>query len=114
MKMISAVSKSASTINSHFDKEEKLFEQGIKCLSLFFIGEVAKYRQYDADGQEILGEYGRIFEEEYIAALNERLTLFPTAYQTYLRGIDTAGHAQGLFLHRQKRARHKQRGQERL
>ena len=85
------------TINSHFDKEEKLFEQGIKCLSLFFIGEVAKYRQYDADGQEILGEYGRIFEEEYIAALNERLTLFPTAYQTYLRGIDTADTHKGYF-----------------
>lgn len=85
------------TINSHFDKEEKLFEQGIKCLSLFFIGEVAKYRQYDADGQEILGEYGRIFEEEYTAALNERLPLFPTAYQSYLRGIDTANTHKGYF-----------------
>jgi type III restriction enzyme len=64
------------TIISHFEKEEKLFEQGIKCLSLFFIDEVANYRQYDEDGEEQLGEYGRIFEEEYNAALNERLTLF--------------------------------------
>ena len=85
------------TINSHFDKEEKLFEQGIKCLSLFFIDEVAKYRQYGEDGEEILGEYGRIFEEEYTAALNERLTLFPTAYQAYLRGIDTTQTHKGYF-----------------
>ena len=85
------------TINSHFDKEERLFEQGIKCLSLFFIDEVAKYRQYGEDGEEILGEYGRIFEEEYTAALNERLTLFPTAYQAYLRGIDTAQTHRGYF-----------------
>lgn len=73
------------TIASHFDKEEKLFEQGIKCLSLFFIDQVAKYRQYDEDGNEMVMEYGKIFEEEYDAALNERLTLFPTDYQKYLR-----------------------------
>ncbi len=85
------------TISSHFDKEEKLFEQGIKCLSLFFIDEVAKYRQYGDEGEEIFGEYGRIFEEEYTAALNERLTLFPTAYQGYLRGIDTADTHRGYF-----------------
>lgn len=85
------------TISSHFDKEEKLFEQGIKCLSLFFIDEVAKYRHYGEDGEEILGEYGRIFEEEYTAALNERMTLFPTAYQAYLRGIDTSETHRGYF-----------------
>ena len=85
------------TIASHFDKEEKLFEQGIKCLSLFFIDEVAKYRQYDEDGNEVLGEYGRIFEEEYYAALNERLTLFPTEYQSYLRNIETVDTHQGYF-----------------
>lgn len=45
------------TILSHFEKEEKLFEMGIKCLSLFFIDEVAKYRQYDENGDEVLGEY---------------------------------------------------------
>ncbi|MBT9173122.1 MAG: hypothetical protein DDT21_01512 [Syntrophomonadaceae bacterium] len=85
------------TINSHSDKEEKLFEQGIKCLSLFFIDEVAKYRQYSDEGEEILGEYGRIFEEEYTAALNERLTLFPTEYQSYLRGIETNDTHRGYF-----------------
>jgi type III restriction enzyme len=85
------------TINSHFDKEESLFEQGVKCLSLFFIDEVAKYRQYGDNGEEILGEYGRIFEEEYTAALNERLTLFPTNYQAYLRSIRTDTTHRGYF-----------------
>ncbi len=85
------------TINSHFDKEEKLFEQGIKCLSLFFIDEVAKYRQYGEDGEEILGEYGRVFEEEYTSALNERLTSFPATYQTYLRCIATDVTHRGYF-----------------
>ncbi len=85
------------TIASHFDKEEKLFEQGIKCLSLFFIDEVAKYRQYDEDGNEIVIEYGRIFEEEYTATLNERLTLFPTEYQKYLREIETSETHRGYF-----------------
>lgn len=53
------------TILSHFEKEEALFKQGIKTLSLFFIDEVSKYRRYDDEGHELLGEYGKIFEEEY-------------------------------------------------
>ena len=73
------------TILSHFEKEEKLFNQGIKTLSLFFIDEVSKYRQYDENGDEVLGEYGRMFEEEYLAILNESLTMFDSAYQAYLR-----------------------------
>jgi type III restriction enzyme len=53
------------TILSHLEKEEHLWARGIKCLSLFFIDEVAKYRQYDDDGNEQLGEYALVFEEEY-------------------------------------------------
>ncbi|MBW3088079.1 DEAD/DEAH box helicase family protein [Bifidobacterium sp. 82T24] len=53
------------TILSHLQKEEHLWERGIKCLSLFFIDEVAKYRRYDDDGNAVPGEYARIFEEEY-------------------------------------------------
>ena len=75
------------TIQSHFEKEEKLFNMGIKTLSLFFIDEVAKYRQYDEDGNERLGEYGKMFEEEYLQALNEHLTLEKTPYQAYLRKV---------------------------
>ena len=85
------------TILSHFDKEEELFNQGIKTLSLFFIDEVAKYRQYDADGQELLGEYGKIFEEEYRNVLNQRLSLFDTPYQQYLQSISTADTHKGYF-----------------
>jgi len=73
------------TILSHFEKEEKLFDMGIKTLSLFFIDEVAKYRCYDENGDETLGEYGEIFEQEYINILNEYLKLDHTQYQKYLR-----------------------------
>ncbi len=72
------------TILSHFEKEEKLFKKGIKALSLFFIDEVAKYRQYDDDGNEILGEYGKIFEEEYVSVLNEYRSFFNKDYLHYL------------------------------
>lgn len=73
------------TILSHFEKEEKLFNMGIKSLSLFFIDEVAKYRQYDEDGNELLGEYGKMFEQEYISVLNQYITMFDTPYQRYLK-----------------------------
>ena len=73
------------TILSHFEKEEKLFDMGIKCLSLFFIDEVAKYRQYDENGDEVLGEYGVVFEQEYNNILNDKLTMEDTHYQKYLR-----------------------------
>lgn len=71
--------------HGYFEKEEKLYNMGIKCLSLFFIDEVAKYRQYDADGNEVLGEYGQMFEQEYINVLNEYTTLLDTPYQKYLK-----------------------------
>lgn len=73
------------TILSHFEKEERLFDMGIKCLSLFFIDEVAKYRQYDENGNEVLGEYGVIFEQEYVNILNNYVTMFNTPYQKYLK-----------------------------
>lgn len=72
------------TIQSHFEKEEKLYNMGIKSLSLFFIDEVSKYRQYDDNGDEVLGEYGVMFEEEYISVLNEYTKLFDTPYQKYI------------------------------
>lgn len=95
------------TILSHFEKEEKLFNMGIKCLSLFFIDEVAKYRQYDENGDEVLGEYGQMFEQGYINVLNDYVTLLDTPYQRYLKStcsevsevhkgyfsIDKKGHA---------------------
>lgn len=85
------------TIASHFDKEEMLFNMGIKTLSLFFIDEVAKYRQYDEDGNELLGEYGKMFEEEYIDALNEKISIIETPYQKYLSSIDVKDTHKGYF-----------------
>lgn len=73
------------TILSHFEKEETLFDMGIKTLSLFFIDEVAKYRQYDENGEEVLGEYGKMFEQEYLSVLNEYTRLENTPYQQYLK-----------------------------
>ncbi|MCD8118668.1 MAG: DEAD/DEAH box helicase family protein [Lachnospiraceae bacterium] len=85
------------TIRSHFEKEKELFNRGIKVLSLFFIDEVAKYRKYDKDGNEINSEYGDIFEQEYTDILNEYLTLFNTPYEQYLRGIDVHKTHAGYF-----------------
>lgn len=55
------------------------------------------YRKYDADGNEVNSEYGRIFEEEYTAILNEYLTLFDTPYEQYLRSIDVHATHAGYF-----------------
>lgn len=87
------------TILSHFEKEESLYNKGIKTLSLFFIDEVAKYRQYDADGNEVLGEYGKIFEQEYLSVLNDYITMFDTPYQKYLRSTcsDVSAVHKGYF-----------------
>ncbi len=93
------------TILSHLNKEEKLFRKGIKVLSLFFIDEVAKYRVYDENGQERLGEYGRIFEEEFGNILRARGIFYDPEYIAMLKkhpvreihsgyfSIDKKGHA---------------------
>lgn len=87
------------TILSHFEKEEKLYNMGIKCLSLFFIDEVAKYRQYDENGDEVLGEYGKMFEQEYMNVLNDYVTLLDTPYQKYLKSTcsDVSSVHKGYF-----------------
>jgi type III restriction enzyme len=93
------------TVKSHFEKERALFQQGIKTLSLFFIDEVANYKSYDENNEEVHGPLWKIFEEEYTRYLNENLSLFDDAYQKYLLrdpvdkvhngyfSIDKKGHA---------------------
>lgn len=76
------------TILSHLQKEKQLFEKGIKVLSLFFIDSVEKYRVYDEAGEKGLGEYARIFEEEYNNVRNEFLDLFQQDYNDYLKETD--------------------------
>ncbi len=83
-------------VKAHFQKEMMLFSRGIKVLSLFFIDEVAKYRQYDETG-EVPGEYAKIFEEEYNAYLTEVMTLEDTPYNRYLKGIQARQTHNGYF-----------------
>ncbi len=85
------------TILSHFEKERELFGMGIKTLSLFFIDEVSKYRRYDEEGGELTGEYGRIFEQEYLSVMNEYRTLLDPAYTAYLDSVDVHEVHKGYF-----------------
>lgn len=86
------------TIKAHLDKEKQLFAQGIKVLSLFFIDEVAKYRDYDQADEK--GEYARIFEAEYAALRDEYLSELPIDnedYRAYLSKIDPEKTHNGYF-----------------
>ncbi|ODS73015.1 MAG: restriction endonuclease subunit R [Bordetella sp. SCN 67-23] len=82
-------------IKAHFDKEQALFQQGVKVLTLYFIDEVVKYRDYDSPDEK--GDYARIFEEEYQLYLNEVLDLDETPYVKYLRGISAEKTHSGYF-----------------
>ena len=89
------------TIASHLQKEEALFYRGIKCLSLFFIDEVAKYRDISGEGATL--GYAKVFEEEYERAVEERLAN-PTlndererAYLDYLKRDDAHQVHSGYF-----------------
>lgn len=59
------------TIEEHLNKELKLNPMGVKVLSLFFLDNVANYRQYDQDNNPFKGDYARIFEEEYIKLIKK-------------------------------------------
>ncbi|MGI6657280.1 MAG: type III restriction-modification system endonuclease [Desulfobulbus sp.] len=85
-------------IRAHLEKEQILFHQGIKVLSLFFIDEVVKYRDYSRADEQ--GEYARIFEEEYERLKAEYLSLLPLdggGYQEYLKGIPVDRTHNGYF-----------------
>lgn len=85
------------TIKSHFDKERQLFKRGIKCLSLFFIDEVAKYKSYDEDGNEVKGKLQEIFEDEYSNLLNNEFQVFDEEYNAYLRRFSPHEVHRGYF-----------------
>lgn len=91
-------------IRSHIAKERELFSQGIKVLSLFFIDEVVKYRDYSREEThgDTLGDYARIFEEEYEAIRSEilgELELDETTadYMNYLRRDEVRAVHEGYF-----------------
>ena len=73
------------TIQCHLEREAILFNRGIKVLSLFFIDEVAKYKQYDEDNNAYNGDYATIFEEEYRYLVEETIHKYQgTPYGKYL------------------------------
>ena len=86
------------TILSHIQRERQLFYKGIKVLSLFFIDEVVKYREYDEMGQPVNGKYAAMFEEEYedIVA-NLQMAADEDDYFKYLQAIPVSKTHAGYF-----------------
>lgn len=85
------------TIKSHFEKERQLFKRGIKCLSLFFIDEVAKYKSYDEEGNEVKGIFQKRFEEEYSRLVNDEFHIWDEDYNKYLRRFTPQEVHRGYF-----------------
>jgi len=87
------------TIKSHLEKERLMYKKGIKVLSLFFIDQVSKYRQYDENGKQLKGEYEQIFEEEYEKAINQKtlLDVLDKDYQDYLKNFNVRDIHKGYF-----------------
>lgn len=82
------------TIKSHLEKERLMFEKGIKVLSLFFIDEVVKYRDYEQADEK--GEYARVFEEEYQYAIAQ-LDIFDEDYNKYINSHHVQDIHKGYF-----------------
>lgn len=86
------------TILSHIQRERELFYKGIKVLSLFFIDEVAKYKQYDAAGEPMNGSYAEMFEEEYKDIINNlQIGIGEDDYLKYLSSIPAEKTHAGYF-----------------
>ena len=86
------------TILSHIQRERQLFHKGIKVLSLFFIDEVAKYKQYDTAGQACNGIYADMFEEEYADVVESlQLAIGDEDYIRYLKAIKPNATHAGYF-----------------
>lgn len=88
------------TIRAHFEKEPHLFNKGIKTLSLFFIDEVVKYRDYEQEDTK--GDYARMFEEEYQQIRDQylselALTEEDEAYHQYLKRASVESVHKGYF-----------------
>lgn len=91
-------------VRAHIAKERELFAQGIKVLSLFFIDEVVKYRDYsrvETHGNN-LGDYARTFEEEYEAVRAEilgelELDAATAEYMKYLQRDEVGSVHEGYF-----------------
>ena len=86
------------TILSHIERERQLFYKGIKVLSLFFIDEVAHYKQYDAAGQPHNGIFADMFEDEYNDIVSTmQLGIGEEEYRKYLDSIKAQDTHAGYF-----------------
>lgn len=86
------------TILSHIERERQLYYKGIKVLSLFFIDEVAHYKQYDAAGEPCNGIFADMFEEEYRDIVkNLQMGIGEEAYFHYLNSISAESTHAGYF-----------------
>ncbi|GIE34064.1 hypothetical protein Ait01nite_071090 [Actinoplanes italicus] len=79
-------------IRAHLGRERELHARGVKVLSLLFIDQVVRYRDYARADQ--LGDYARMFVEEY-RALTAGVPDGP--YRRYLDGISVERTHQGYF-----------------
>ena len=86
------------TILSHIERERQLFHKGIKVLSLFFIDEVAHYKQYDAAGQAYNGVFADMFEQEYKDVVSSlQIGIGEEDYLQYLKAIQAEDTHAGYF-----------------
>ena len=86
------------TILSHIERERQLFYKGIKVLSLFFIDEVAHYKQYDDAGQPHNGIFADMFEDEYNDIVSTmQLSIGEEEYRKYLDSIKAQDTHAGYF-----------------
>lgn len=88
-----------TTIQKHFEREQQLYKQGIKVLSLFFIDAVEKYRIYETGGETRKGRWAEIFEEEYLSVYNETIQdlFMDEEYREYLDKISPERTHAGYF-----------------
>lgn len=86
------------TILSHIERERQLYYKGIKVLSLFFIDEVAHYKQYDENGEPKNGIFADMFEEEYRDIVETlQIGVGEEAYFRYLNSISAESTHAGYF-----------------
>ena len=80
------------------EKEQELFNKGIKVVSLFFIDEVEHYKKYDEQGQVENGIFAQMFEEEYEDIINHlQLKFNNDEYRKYLESISIQKTHAGYF-----------------
>lgn len=70
------------TIKSHFDREEKLFKQGIKTLSLIFIDSRKSYLRDDGTPGELCKAFSKLYKSQLKEKLKGKLE---PRYRAYLK-----------------------------